>query len=71
MSRHIRQSPVDGKWRRWELKPCTILDEMDEEEYTMRRSDNSRVGYDVQVCTGVFDTKAQAKRDTFGTRRSQ
>ncbi len=71
MSRHIRQSPVDGQWRRWELLPADDrrLVMQDPEEADMRRSDGSSMREFVQVCTGVFKTKAQAKRDTYGNRR--
>jgi hypothetical protein len=66
MSRHIRQSPVDGKWRRWELKSAVTLGWQDPEDAAQKRSDGSRCEEFVQVCTGVFDTKQQAKRDTYG-----
>ncbi|NIV31013.1 MAG: hypothetical protein GWN58_16435 [Anaerolineae bacterium] len=68
MSRHIRQSPVDGMWRRWELKAADALGIQDPEEADMKRSDGSSLREFVQVCTGVFKTKAQAKRDTYGRR---
>ncbi len=71
MSRHIRQSPVDGQWRRWELLPACDprLGMQDPEEAAKKRSDGSSCTQYLQVCTGVFKTKAQAKRDTYGQRR--
>lgn len=69
MSRHIRQSPVDGKWRRWELKSAVTLGWQEPEDAHQKRSDGSSYEEFVQVCTGVFDTKAKAKRDTYVNRR--
>ncbi len=71
MSRHIRQSPVDGHWRRWELLPACDkrLGMQDEEEAAQTRSDGSSCAVYLQVCTGVFKTRAQAKRDTYGKPR--
>lgn len=71
MSRHIRQSPVDGKWRRWELISAVQLGMQDPEEAYQPRGDGTTMEYFVQTCTGVFNTKAQAKRDTYvrGNRR--
>lgn len=71
MSRHIRQSPVDGKWRRWELLDAADyrLRMQDPEDADRTLSDGTSCAEKVQVCTGVFDSKAKAKRDTYGGRR--
>lgn len=69
MSRHIRQSTVDGKWRRWELMSGDRLGIQDPEEADMKRSDGSSMREWHQVCTGVFETKSAAKAATYGRRR--
>ncbi|MGH2619849.1 MAG: hypothetical protein ACRDHG_04680 [Anaerolineales bacterium] len=49
----VRQSPVDGKFRRWEYRSASALG------FVIEEGDRD---YEVPVCTGVFKTRGAAFR---------
>lgn len=62
----LRRSPVDGMWRRWELRWASSVNDpygqpalLDPEDAEQKMSDGTRHDYKVWVVTGVFRTRKE------------
>jgi hypothetical protein len=58
----LRKSPVDGKWRRWEMRSAVSLGLHDPEEADLLKND-----WLVPVVTGVYNTRKEVFKN--GSRR--
>lgn len=54
----VRRSPVDGKFRRWELRSALSLGLITQEALSLKEA----IDTPVPVCTGVYKTRGEAFR---------